>query len=181
MKDWVGLLARLVLGGSLFIAGLTKIGNLELSVQSVRAYQLLPYDLAKWVGYALPPFEIILGLMIMAGFLTRWTSLLGSLLMVAFIIGIASAWARGLTIDCGCFGSGGIVEPEETQYPQDIARDLLFLAAGVWLVVRPRSAFAVDQVLFGGPADLDSDDLDDDDLDADDPVVPTATATTKEQ
>ena len=142
------MLARLILGGVLLVAGALKVGALGESVLAVRAYQLLPYDLAKWVGYALPPVEIILGLMIMAGFLTRWTSLLGSLLMVAFIFGIASAWARGLSIDCGCFGTGGIVDPAETQYPQDIARDLAFLAAGVWLVVRPRSPFSVDNLLF---------------------------------
>ena len=165
MRDWIGLLARLILGGSLFIAGLTKVGNLELSVQSVRAYQLLPFDVAKWVGYALPPLEIILGLMIIAGFLTRWTSLVGSLVMVAFIVGIASAWARGLSIDCGCFGSGGIIAPEKTKYPQDIARDVLFLAAGLWLVVRPRSVFAVDDLLH--PALLDADDEDADEVDDD--------------
>lgn len=167
-KDWIGLLARLVLGGSLFIAGLTKIGNLELSVQSVRAYQLLPYDLAKWVGYALPPLEILLGLMIMVGFLTRWTSLLGSLMMVAFIFGIASAWSRGLNIDCGCFGTGGTVAPEATEYPLDLARDAVFLAAGVWLMIRPRSVFAVDSLLFGlGGAELALDETDPDEIDTD--------------
>ena len=30
-------------------------------------------------------------------------------MLVAFVIGIASAWARGLTIDCGCFGQGGTI------------------------------------------------------------------------
>lgn len=160
MGDWVGLLARLVLGGSLFIAGLTKIGNLEMSVLSVRAYQLLPFEVAKWVGYALPPFEILLGLMIMLGFLTRWTSLVGSLVMVAFIIGISSVWARGISIDCGCFGTGGLVDPDKTQYPFDLARDALFLAAGLWLVIRPRSAFAVDNVLLPPlpPLDDEADD-----------------------
>ena len=189
-KDWLGLLARLVLGGSLFIAGLTKIGNLEMSVLSVRAYQLLPFEVAKWVGYALPPFEILLGLMILLGFLTRWTSLVGSLVMVAFIFGIASAWARGLSIDCGCFGTGGLVNPEQTQYPLDIARDLLFLAAGVWLVARPRSVFAVDGLLTPAPQDwsddshdLDSDDQHPDDRDSahhldDSNLVPTGTTTT---
>lgn len=162
-KDWVGLVARLVLGGALFIAGLTKIGNLEMNVLSVRAYQLLPHELEKWVGYALPPFEILLGLMIMLGFLTRWTGLVGALVMAAFIFGISSVWARGLSIDCGCFGTGGLVNPEDTQYPLDIARDTLFLLSGLWLVVRPRSVFAVDNLLLPTlPGDPVHDELDDD-------------------
>ena len=28
-----------------------------------------------------------------------------SLFFIAFIIGISSAWARGLEINCGCFGN----------------------------------------------------------------------------
>ena len=147
-KDWVGLLARLILGGALLVAGLTKVGSLEQSVDAVRAYQLLPYDLAKYIGYGLPIFEIILGAMIIVGFLTRWTALLGTLLMAAFVFGIASAWARGLTIDCGCFGGGGEVAASQTKYPQEIARDAGFMLAGLWLIIRPRSRFAVDNYLF---------------------------------
>ncbi|MGD7733864.1 DoxX family protein [Propionibacteriaceae bacterium G57] len=164
MRDWVGLVARLVLGGSLLVAGLLKIGNLEDSVLSVRAYQLLPFDMSKWVGYALPPLEILLGLLIVAGIATRWTALLGSLVMVAFMFGIASAWARGLSIDCGCFGTGGLVNPEQTKYPQELARDALFLLAGVWLVVRPRSVFAVDNLLFPDDAPQFHEFADDDEL-----------------
>ncbi len=50
--------------------------------------------------------------------------------MVAFIIGISQAWARGLTIDCGCFGGGGQIGAAETRYPQEIARDAAFALAG---------------------------------------------------
>lgn len=169
IKDWVGLLARLILGGALVVAGALKIGSLEYSVDSVRAYQILPWDVAKWVGYGLPIVEFILGAMILAGFLTRWTALLGTLMMLAFVIGIISVWARGINIDCGCFGDGGAVAAGETQYPLDIARDVLFMAAGVWLVIRPRSKFAVDNLLLAGLGHPDylADDVDDDDLDDD--------------
>ena len=66
------------------------------------------------------------------------------LLPIAFILGIASAWARGLSIDCGCFGGGGEVGANDTKYPQEIARDVLFAAAGLWLVWRPRTPFSLD-------------------------------------
>lgn len=146
-RDWVGLLARLILGGVLLAAGALKVGHPLTSARSVQAYQLLPFDVAAAVGYALPIVEIALGALIVLGLFTRITSLLGTLLMVAFIIGIASAWARGLTIDCGCFGDGGPVAPGETQYGVDIARDVFFALCGAWLVWRPRSAFSVDAAL----------------------------------
>ena len=70
--------------------------------------------------------------------------------MVVFIIGISQAWARGLTIDCGCFGGGGNIAAAQTQYPQEIARDV-----GLWPCARPGWSGArapspsLDRLLFG--------------------------------
>ena len=69
--------------------------------------------------------------------------------MVVFIIGIGSAWGRGLSIDCGCFGKGGTIAASQTQYPQEIARDVGLLACAVWLMVRPRSSLSLERHLFG--------------------------------
>ncbi len=145
--DLVGLLLRLVLGGVLLVAGALKVTNPGASALAVRAYQLLPYDLAGYVGFALPIIEILVGLLLIAGLFTRAAAVIGGLLMLAFVIGIASAWARGLSIDCGCFGGGGESLDGRTAYPWELARDVALLAAAVWLVRRPRSAYAVDSRL----------------------------------
>ena len=142
--DLVGTLLRLVLGGVILVAGALKVTNLGQSALAVRAYQLLPYDLAGYVGYALPIIEIVIGLLLVLGLFTRMSALLGALLMLAFVIGIASAWARGLSIDCGCFGGGGTIGAEETAYPLELSRDVALLLAGAWLVRRPHTAYALD-------------------------------------
>ncbi|WOP18503.1 DoxX family protein [Raineyella sp. LH-20] len=146
--DWVGLVCRLGLGGVLVVAGALKVSDLDQSVLAVRGYQVLPYDLAVVVGYALPPLEIIVGLLLIAGLFTRWAALIGSLFMVAFVVGITQAWVRGLTIDCGCFGGGGQVAANQTKYGLEILRDLGLMALGVFLVVRPHTRFAVEDRLF---------------------------------
>ncbi|HSX68147.1 MauE/DoxX family redox-associated membrane protein, partial [Nocardioides sp.] len=64
---------------------------------------------------------------------------------------IASAWARGLQIDCGCFGGGGFDADATSKYPGEIARDLALAAASAWLVVRPRTRLAADSLLFPTP------------------------------
>lgn len=143
---WVGVAARLILGGVYIAAGLLKVTALEYSVVAVNAYQLLPYDLARVVGYLLPFAEIGLGLFLIAGLFTRLSGLASAVVMAVFIVGIASAWARGLSIDCGCFGGGGTIEPQETAYPQEILRDLGLLALSVWLVVFPRTGLSLDAV-----------------------------------
>jgi uncharacterized membrane protein YphA (DoxX/SURF4 family) len=148
LRDVIGLLARLVLGGVVLVAGLLKVGHLETSARSVRAYQLLPYDVAGYLGYGLPILEIAVGVLLVLGLFTRFSAVVGGLLMLVFIAGIASAWARGLSIDCGCFGHGGTIQASQTQYPQEIARDLGLLACAAWLVVRPHTAFSLERLLF---------------------------------
>lgn len=105
-QPWLTLLARLILGGVLIAAGALKVGNLQQSAMAVRAYELLPIWMANLFGYALPWIEIGIGLLLVLGALVRINGLLGALIMLAFIIAIAQAWARGLSIDCGCFGNG---------------------------------------------------------------------------
>lgn len=141
---WVGLVARLALGGVLIVAGSLKIPYPYKAAAAMRAYQLLPNSLASLLGYILPWFEVGLGLLLILGVALRLTGLFGALLMVLFIAAISSAWARGLTIDCGCFGGGGEVAPGQTKYLQEIVRDIGLAAAGTYLSWRPDSRFALD-------------------------------------
>ncbi|HCE60103.1 DoxX family protein [Janibacter terrae] len=153
-RDHVGLLARVALGGVLVWAGALKLGNPLGSARAVQAYDVLPFEVAKYLGYGLPWLEVAVGALLVIGLLTRANALVGTLLMAAFVVGIAQAWARGLTIDCGCFGGGGQVAASETRYGSEIARDLALALCGLWLVVRPASTWSLDRVLFGTTKEL---------------------------
>ena len=65
--------------------------------------------------------------------------------MFIFIIAIAQAWARGLNIDCGCFGGGGTIEPGQTQYLQEIIRDVGLVLLAWYLVRYPVTKFSIDK------------------------------------
>ena len=147
--DVVGTLARLFLGIVLIWAGATKVGHPLTAQRAVQAYEIFPDGLANTIGLALPFLEIILGALLVLGLFTRPVAIVSTLLMVAFIIGIAQAWARGLTIDCGCFGGGGEIGATDTKYPLEIARDVAFALAGAWLWWRPRTLASLDRYLFG--------------------------------
>ncbi len=148
MQLWLSLVARVALGLVLVVAGGLKISDPNAAIRAVTAYQLLPSDLATLVGYGLPFFEIMLGVLLLVGLATRAAAVTSGVLMVAFIAAVASAWARGLSIDCGCFGGGG--ETSDPQYLPEILRDLLFLGLASWLAVFPASRFALDRSgLFG--------------------------------
>lgn len=144
-QPWLTLICRLVLGGVLIAAGVLKIGNLQKSAMAVRAYELLPIPLANFLGYSLPWIELGIGLLLVTGALVRFAGLVGAVTMLAFIIAISQAWARGLSIDCGCFGGGGTIDPSQTKYLSEIIRDTGLLALGIYLYFYPKGRFAIEK------------------------------------
>jgi uncharacterized membrane protein YphA (DoxX/SURF4 family) len=144
-QPWLTLFARLILGGVLLAAGALKIGNLQKSAMAVRAYELLPVSLANFLGYTLPWVEIGVGLLLITGALVIISGLIGAITMLAFIIAISQAWARGLSIDCGCFGGGGAINPEDTKYLSEIIRDIGLLMLGIYLYFYPKGRFSLDK------------------------------------
>ena len=144
-QPWIGLLVRLGLGGVLLYAGYLKAFTPDKSMMAVRAYELLPIWLANAFGIILPWLEMGAGLLLIVGVAVRYAAIFGAVLMVAFIIAIAQAWARGLSIDCGCFGDGGAVDPSETKYLQSILRDIGFALPGFYLIRYPVTKFALEK------------------------------------
>lgn len=150
VAPWLTTAARVALAVILGWAGLAKVASPALSVLAVEAYQLLPGWGATAVGYGLPFLEFALAALLLVGLGTRVAGIAAAALLVVFIAGIASAWARGLAIDCGCFGGGGQVDPADTRYGQEILRDAGILALAGWVAVLPRSQFSLDGALSGG-------------------------------
>lgn len=143
--DVIGTVMRLGSAAVWLIYGVTKALDTEQFYVAIQGYELLPHWLSSFTAITLPYVEIIIGLLLLVGVTVRWTSVLAGLLLLAFMLGIAQAWARGLTIDCGCLGGGGQVAAEETNYPVELLRDLGFLAMSAWLVIRPRTLFALER------------------------------------
>lgn len=146
--EWIGAAARLILGITYLVAGVLKARELEATRMDTRAFQILSYDLANIWGTFMPFLEILLGVLLIAGLMTRMTAVLSGLLMIAFIIGISSVWARGIVIQCGCFGNNGKL-PTTAAYKWDILRDVGLLLCAAWLVIWPRTKLSLDRALWG--------------------------------
>jgi uncharacterized membrane protein YphA (DoxX/SURF4 family) len=143
VPEWAGLAGRLLLGGVFVAAGALKLPDPAASVRSVRAYQLLPEAVVPAAGYGLPVLEVAVGLMLVLGVHVRLAAVVSAGLLVMFMVGVGSAWARGLTIDCGCFGGGGTVAAGETRYGSEVARDVGLLAVALALARWPASRLAL--------------------------------------
>jgi uncharacterized membrane protein YphA (DoxX/SURF4 family) len=150
---WSGTVVRLVLGGVLVVAGGLKAADPAAAVRAVRAYRLLAESLVGPVAFGLPVIEIAVGLALLAGVFVRTAALAAAVLFAVFLVGIGSVWARGLQIDCGCFGDGGEVAAGQTAYPLEVLRDGALLLLALALARRPASRLALGGHPVAGSSD----------------------------
>lgn len=158
LRPWLATAARLLLGGVLVVAGALKVPDPAAAERAVRAYQLLPEWLVGPMAFGLPVLEVAVGLALLVGVFVRTAALGSAALLVMFLVGVISAWSRGLQIDCGCFGGGGEVAAGETAYPAEVVRDVVLLLVAFALARRPESRLAlgragVSATVEGDPAD----------------------------
>jgi uncharacterized membrane protein YphA (DoxX/SURF4 family) len=151
LLDVIGTSARLVLAGVWLVSGALKALDPDQTYIAVRAYDVLPPAGVTVVAGVLPWVEIALGLLLLGGLATRPAAGVSAVLLLGFVAGVVQAWARRLSIDCGCFGGGGPVPPGETAYGRELLRDAGMIALAAWLVVRPRSLAALDARLDDRP------------------------------
>jgi len=139
VRDVVGTVARLGLAAVFLVSGVLKAVDPDAAYVAVRAYDVLPKAGVALVAGILPWLEVVLGLLLLVGLATRVVAVASAGLLVVFIAGVTQAWARGRSIDCGCFGGGGAVDPGQTTYGLELLRDAGFLLMAAWLIVRPRT------------------------------------------
>ncbi len=146
IRSWLGAVIRLFLGGVWLYAALEKLPDPRGFTQAVRAYDATPEWLSKAIGYGLPVLEFCVGLLLVCGVITRVAASVSVALLTVFVIGVAQAAARGIKLECGCFGGGGTTTGA-TSYTLDILRDVGLIALSVYLVIWPLTRFGVDEYL----------------------------------
>src|SRR5512136_1434574 len=102
----VVLCFRLILAAFFLVAAFGKLVDIErYSVQAVYFFVILPFYLARPFGLALPFIELLCGLGLLFGVLTRLSALGIGLLSLSFFIAKTIVFLHGRSVDCGCFGA----------------------------------------------------------------------------
>jgi len=147
-SSYASLVSRVVLGGVFLFAGATKIPGPGSLAASIRSYELgLPEWFVTLSAHALPYLEVLLGLYLLAGLFTKASAWATNVLTVVFSLALLQGAARGLQIDCGCFGSSA---GETGNLWLAAARDLGLLALGLHVALAPTGRFSVDALLRRG-------------------------------
>ncbi|HEY0168184.1 MAG TPA: MauE/DoxX family redox-associated membrane protein [Jatrophihabitans sp.] len=142
-----GLVVRVLLAALWAWAALAKIGDPRRFVQVVRAYDATPEWLSRGIGYGLPTLELVLAALLLIGLLTRYAAILSATLLTLFLIVTLQAAARGLDVECNCFGGGG-GPSASTSYTLDILRALGMLALSAYLIRWPLTRWSLDKAII---------------------------------
>lgn len=110
---WTGRLAVGLLAGLFLTAGILKMRHGEDFFNAVSNYHLLPTNLAYHAALWIPRVEILVALLVLLPVrpVRRLGLLAYALILVVFTGGLLSLWARGLDVNCGCFGGHGKSHP----------------------------------------------------------------------
>jgi len=104
---------------------------------AIQQYRLLPSpDLVVALAVYLPWVEIIAALGLFVHRARLGAAAIITALTTIFMAALASAWTRGLRIECGCFGR----DQTSTDIPALLVRDAFILAAVLFLLFRDSRA-----------------------------------------
>jgi uncharacterized membrane protein YphA (DoxX/SURF4 family) len=139
---WLLAIFRISLGLVFLFAGIIKSQDIQSFADSMATFQVLPNVLINLLALSLPPFEVIIGGMLLVGWQTRAAALSIVFLLAVFIIVFCQALIRGLNIDCGCFGSE---VPSLWKTWGALGRDLLLLVIAVWVYLQLNFSKALEE------------------------------------
>jgi len=100
------LVFRLILAAFFLVSSYGKLVDIErYSVDAVYNFGILPMFLARPFGLIMPFIELLCGLGLLFGVLTRLSALGIALMSLSFFIAKAIVLSQGRSIECGCFGA----------------------------------------------------------------------------
>ena len=107
MKRGLSIAGQVILAAIFIYAGIAKLREPWPSFAvSIESFKLVPESWLEPMAKYLPWAELALGLAVLSGVLLRWTAGIASLVLALFFAVLIRAYALGMQVDCGCFGSG---------------------------------------------------------------------------
>ncbi|MCX6356452.1 MAG: DoxX family membrane protein [Candidatus Aureabacteria bacterium] len=139
------LILRLFLGGLFIYASVHKLQDPVAFSKIIYNYKILPGFLINMSAIVLPGVELVAGIMLIIGFMSRGAALIITASLLVFICAISYNLARGLEFDCGCFSFSRSTKGAAVDL---LIRDLIFLAMALRMLCARGFAWSLDW-LFG--------------------------------
>jgi uncharacterized membrane protein YphA (DoxX/SURF4 family) len=140
------VLARVSVGALFLFAGWIKLrAGVSHFFSDLLAYDLLPLPATKLLASVLPLVEVVIGGLLIVGFLTPVVTTIGMFMLLVFTGAVAIALLRHKEISCGCFGRQVNIQQERWII---FSRNIVMLTVlGVTLTQKP-TVFAFDTLFL---------------------------------
>lgn len=122
---------QVLIGLLIAAAALAKVGDLQSFATQIHNFRILPLALENLAAMTLPWIELLAALALIFGYRARSGALVVSALLVVFTIAVAIAMARGLDVECGCFGTADGTRVGLLKILENLGMLLLAVVAGL--------------------------------------------------
>ncbi len=129
------LVARVGLAAVFAFAAVPKIIDPGGFAADIATYHFVPDSLIGLMAVALPLLEITVAAALLLGIEARGASVVAAGMLVAFTTGMAQAMARGIDLECGCFGSA----TQTTVSVTTVARNAGLLLCALFSALAPET------------------------------------------
>jgi uncharacterized membrane protein YphA (DoxX/SURF4 family) len=87
------------------LSGLAKVGDLRAFAEQIHNFRVVPVATEHLLAMTLPWIELVAAGALILGVRARHGAVLASIALTLFTVAVLVAMARGLDVDCGCFGT----------------------------------------------------------------------------
>ena len=138
---WLTVRVQIALGAIFIVAAWPKIVDPPSFAHMIYNYRIVPSPLINISALVMPWIELLAGLALVLGILTRGARWIIGVLLVTFIIAISINLFRNNAIDCGCFDVAAVGKTHAERIRDMwivVIRDLgmLLLLAQLWWAER---------------------------------------------
>lgn len=145
------VIARFIMGGIFLVSGLAKISDPGRFILTLREFRLFPEVIVPFTAVWLPWLEFVLGLCLIAGILQRTAALILACMNILFAAAIVSVIARGIVVDCGCFGMiADMLGLPDMADMKAVIRDAVFVALCMVIFVNKSQALSLEGYILRG-------------------------------
>ena len=144
--QWLGIVARIYLGGVFILASIHKIAYPAAFALDVATYNILPLFMVNLMAITLPWLELTSGFLMVSGYKSRAASWLVSGMMFMFLVALVIALANGLDMSCGCFASSSMDESDAIS-TMTVLRDLTWLGLSAYILTFDRRPIGIETLI----------------------------------